>query len=69
MKDNRRVVSEWWKDLCDGPSLVEIAKKRGFEINNDLKFHYRYLEQYEKERNLSDAEKADKRNLEILKKW
>ena len=69
MKDNRRVVSEWWKDLCDGPSLVEIAKKREFEINNDLKFHYRYLEQYEKERNLSDAERADKRNLEILKKW
>ena len=63
------VISKWWKDLCDGPSLIEMAKERGFECNNDLKFHYRYLEQCEKERNLTDAEKADKRNLEILKKW
>ena len=65
---NEKVISKWWKDLCDEPSLVEMAKERGFECNNELKFHYRYLEQYEKERNLSDAENADKRNLEILKK-
>jgi hypothetical protein len=63
------VISKWWKELCNGPSLVEMAKERGFECNTDLKFHYRYMEQYEKERNLTDAEKADKRNLEILKKW
>jgi hypothetical protein len=66
---NEEVISKWWKDLCEGPSLVEMAKERGFECNTDLKFHYRYMEQYEKERNLTDAEKADKRNLEILKKW
>ena len=34
-----------------------------------LKYQLIYLEQWEKERNLTDAEKADKRNLEILKKW
>lgn len=34
-----------------------------------LKYQLIYLEQCEKERNLSDAEKADKRSLEILKKW
>jgi hypothetical protein len=61
---NKELMSKWWKDLCDGPSLVEMAKERGFEINNDLKIHYRYLEQWEKERNLSDAEKADKGDLE-----
>ena len=66
---NEEVISKWWKDLCDGPSLIEMAKERGFECNSDLKIHYRYLEQCEKERNLTDAEKADKRNLEILKKW
>jgi len=55
--------------LCNGPSLIEMVKERGFECNNDFKVHYRYLEQCEKERNLTDAEKADKRNLEILKKW
>lgn len=58
---------DWLKELCSGPSLVEMAKERGFEINNDLKIHYRYLEQYEKERNLTNAEKTGKRNLEILK--
>jgi hypothetical protein len=60
---------DWLKELANDKSLYEMAKERGFEINNDLKFHYRYMEQYEKERNLTDAEKADKRNLEILKKW
>lgn len=59
---------DWLKELCNGPSLVEMAKERGFETNNELKIRYRYLEQYEKERKLSDAEKSDKRNLEILKK-
>ena len=43
--------------------------KREFECKNDLKIHYKYLEQSEKERKLTDAEKADKRNIEILKKW
>ena len=50
--------NDWWKDLCDGPSLIEMAKERGFECNNDLEIHYRYLEQYEKERNLNDTEKV-----------
>ena len=54
-------MNDWWKDLCDGPSLAEIAKKRGFEYNDILEFHYRYLEQCEKERKLTDAEKADKK--------
>lgn len=62
-------MSEELIELCNGPSLVEMTKERGFECNNDLKIHYRCLEQWEKERNLTDAEKADKRNLEILKKW
>ena len=62
-------MNDWWKDLCDGPSLAEIAKERGFECNDILDIHYRYLEQCEKERKLADAEKADKRNIEILKKW
>lgn len=66
---DREAKSKWWRDLCDGPSLVEMAKERGFECNNELELHYRYLEQCEKERNLTDAEKADKRNLEILQKW
>ena len=61
--------NDWLKDLCSEPSLIEKAKERGFECNSDLKIHYRYLEQREKERNLIDAEKADKRSLEILKKW
>lgn len=65
----KELVEKWWKDLCNGPSLTEMAKERGFECNNDLKIHYRYLEQCEKERKLTDAEKADKRSLEILKKW
>ena len=47
-------------ELCNEPSLVEMAKERGFETNNELKIHYRYLEQYEKEKNLSDAEKVVK---------
>ena len=34
-----------------------------------LKYQLLYLNEIEKERKLSDAEKADKRNLEILKKW
>ena len=38
-------MNDWWKELCDGPSLEEMAKERGFECNNDLKIHYRYLEQ------------------------
>ena len=62
-------MKDWWKELCKGPSLIEMAKKRGFVCNNDLKIHYKYLEQTEKERKLTDAEKADKRNIEILKKW
>ena len=66
---NKELTEKWWKDLCDGPSFYEMAKERGFECNNDLKIHYKYLEQCEKERNLTDAEKADKRILEILKKW
>ena len=45
-------------ELCNGTSLVEMAKERGFETNNELKIHYRYLEQYEKERKLTDAEKV-----------
>lgn len=57
---NKELTEKWWKDLCSGPSLVEMAKERGFETNNELKIHYRYLEQYEKERNLSDAEKVVK---------
>lgn len=61
--------NDWLKELANDKSLYEMAKERGFECNNDLKFHYKYLEQCEKERNLTDAEKADKRNLEILKKW
>lgn len=60
---------DWLKELANDKSLYEMAKERGFECNTDLKIHYRYLEQWEKERNLTDAEKADKRNLEILKKW
>lgn len=62
-------MNDWLKELANDKSLYEMAKERGFECNTDLKIHYRYLEQYEKERNLTDAEKADKRNLEILKKW
>ena len=58
---------DWLKELCSGPSLVDMAKERGFEINDEIKIHYRYLEQYEKERKLIDAKKADKRNLEVLK--
>lgn len=65
---NKEVIEKWWKDLCNGPSLAEMAKERGIEINNDLKIQYRCSEQCEKERNLTDAEKADKRNFEILKK-
>ena len=65
---NEEVISKWWKDLYSGPSLVEMAKERGFECNNDLKIRYRYLEQWEKQRKLTDAEKADERNLENLKK-
>lgn len=34
-----------------------------------LKYQLICLNEIEKERKLSDAEKADKRNLEILKKW
>lgn len=34
-----------------------------------LKYQLIYLNEIEKKRKLSDAEKADKRNLEILKKW
>lgn len=67
MTENKH--KDWWEELCKGPSLIEMAKERGFVCNNDLKIHYKYLEQCEKERNLTDAEKADKRNLEILKKW
>ena len=48
------------KDLCSGSSLVEMAKERGFKCNNDLKIHYRYLEQWEEERKLTDAEKVVK---------
>ena len=66
---NKELTEKWWKELCDGSSLAEMAKERGFECNNDLKIHYKYLEQCEKERNLTDVEKADKRILEILKKW
>lgn len=62
-------MNDWWKELCKGPSFIEIAKERGFVCNNDLKIHYKYLKQTEKERKLTDAEKADKRNIEILKKW
>ena len=51
---------DWLKELCSGPSLVDMAKERGFETNNELKIHYRYLEQYEKERKLTDAEKVTK---------
>lgn len=57
---NKDPIEKWWKDLCSGPSLEEMAKERGFECNNDLKIHYRYLEQYEKEKNLTDAEKVVK---------
>jgi hypothetical protein len=57
---NKELTEKWWKDLCSGSSLVEMAKERGFETNNELKIHYRYLEQYEKEKNLSDAEKVVK---------
>lgn len=60
---------DWLKELANDKSLYEMAKERRFKCNNDLKIHYRYLEQCEKERNLTDTEKADKRNLEILKKW
>jgi len=66
---SKEVISKWWKDLCNNPSLIEKAKEREFVCNNDLKIHYKYLEQSEKERKLTDAEKADKRNIEILKKW
>lgn len=62
-------MKDWWKDLCNDPSFIEIAKERGFECNDILDIHYKYLEQCEKERKLTDAEKADKRNIEILKKW
>ena len=51
---------DWLKELANDKSLHEMAKERGFECNNDLKIHYRYLEQYEKERNQSDAEKVVK---------
>lgn len=66
---NREVKSKWWKELCNSPSLIKIAKERGFECNDELEIHYKYLKQTEKERKLTDAEKADKRNIEILKKW
>ena len=55
---NKELIEKWWKDLCDGPSLYEMAKERGFEINNDLKIQYRYSKQCEKERNLTDEIKA-----------
>ena len=64
---NKELIEKWWKDLCNGSSLAEIAKERGFDCNNDLKIQYRYSELCEKERNLTDIEKTDK-NLEILKK-
>ena len=51
---------DWLKELANDKSLYEMAKERGFECNDELKFHYRYLEQYEKERNQSDAEKVVK---------
>lgn len=57
---NKELIEKWWKDLCRGPSLYEMAKERGFECNNDLKIHYRYLEQHEKERKLTDVEKVVK---------
>lgn len=60
-------MNDWWKEICNSPSLIEKAKEREFECNNDLKIHYKYLKQTEKERKLTDAEKADKRNIEILK--
>lgn len=48
--------------------LRRLKREREFVCNNDLKIHYKYLKQTEKERKLTDAEKADKRNIEILKK-
>ena len=59
MTENKH--KDYWKEICKGSSLIEMAKERGFVCNNELKIHYRYLEQYEKERKLSDAEKADKK--------
>jgi hypothetical protein len=34
---NKELTEKWLKDLCDVPFLAEMAKKRGFECNNELK--------------------------------
>ena len=52
------------------PHFIKVHYfEQRFECNDILDIHYKYLEQCEKERKLTDAEKADKKNIEILKKW
>lgn len=63
-------INEEWKFEPDPITRSRIDYLDKSPIKFDaLKHQLIYLNEIEKKRNLTDAEKADKRNLEILKKW
>ena len=63
-------MNKEWKFEPDPTTRSYINYLDKSPVNfNALRYQLIYLNEIEKERNLTDAEKADKRNLEILKKW
>ena len=63
-------INEEWKFEPDPTTRSRIYYLDKSPIKfGVLKYQLIYLNEIEKKRKLTDAEKADKRNLEILKKW